>query len=128
VLGDFGVAHDVHNPDAEDPQTTVGTYAYMAPEQIDPEGRISGQSDLYALGCVAYEMLTGKPPFTGANFVQVWDQHLHAPPKDVREACVDCPEWLGQLVMQLLEKEPHKRPFNARSVQGVIRQHLGAGQ
>jgi serine/threonine protein kinase len=127
VLGDFGVAHDVHDPEATDSEVTVGTYAYMAPEQIDPDGRISGQCDLYALGCVAYEMLTGRPPFTGANFAQVWDQHLHATPKSLRAAGVDCPEWLDRLVMQLLEKEPFKRPFNARAVQGVIRQHLGAG-
>jgi serine/threonine protein kinase len=127
VLGDFGVAHDVHDPEATDPQATVGTYAYMAPEQIDPDGRISGQCDLYALGCVAYEMLTGKPPFTGANFAQVWDQHLHAAPKSLRAAGVDCPEWLDHLVMQLLEKEPFKRPFNARAVQGVIRQQLATG-
>lgn len=127
VLGDFGVAHDVHDPEATDPQATVGTYAYMAPEQIDPDGRVSGQSDLYALGCVAYEMLTGKPPFSGVNFAQVWDQHLNATPRSLREAGIDCPEWLDQLVMQLLAKEPFKRPFNARAVQGVIRQHSAAG-
>jgi serine/threonine protein kinase len=126
VLGDFGVAHDVHDPEATDSEATVGTYAYMSPEQIDPDGRISGQSDLYALGCVAYEMLTGRPPFRGANFAQVWDQHLHAAPQSLREAGVDCPEWLDHLVMQLLKKEPFKRPFNARAVQGVIRQHSGS--
>jgi serine/threonine protein kinase len=124
VLGDFGVAHDVHDTDLTDPGKVVGTYAYMSPEQICADGAITGQSDLYALGCVAYEMLSGKPPFSGANFAQIWDQHLHAQPKGLREAGVDCPEWLEQLVMMLLEKEPLKRPFNARTVQGVIRSHL----
>jgi serine/threonine protein kinase len=124
VLGDFGVAFDVHAADLTDPGRTVGTYAYMSPEQICADRAITGQSDLYALGCVAYEMLAGKPPFLGANFAQIWDQHLHAAPRGLRAAGIDCPEWLEHLVLQLLEKEPHKRPFNARAVQGVIRSHL----
>ncbi len=124
VLGDFGIAHDVHETDRSNPGMAVGTYAYMSPEQICAEDRITGQSDLYSLGCVAYEMLTGRPPFAGANFAQIWDQHLHAVPKGLREQGVDCPEWLEDLVMRLLEKDPHKRPFNARAVQGLIREHL----
>jgi serine/threonine protein kinase len=124
VLGDFGVAHDVHETDRSDHGTTVGTYAYMAPEQITADGKITGQSDVYALGCVAYEMLAGKPPFLGANFAQIWDQHLHAQPRPLRDLGVECPEWFESLVLQMLEKAPHKRPFNARSVQGVIRQRL----
>jgi serine/threonine protein kinase len=123
VLGDFGVAYDVHQADLSDPGTTVGTYAYMAPEQITADGKITGQSDVYSLGCVAYEMLTGKPPFAGANFAQIWDQHLHAIPRSLREAGVDCPDWLDHLVMRMLAKDPHKRPFNARAVQGAIRHH-----
>jgi serine/threonine protein kinase len=127
VLGDFGVALDVHAEELTYPGKTVGTYAYMSPEQICADRTITGQSDLYALGCVAYEMLSGKPPFAGANFAQIWDQHLHAAPKSLRSIGIDCPEWLDHLVLQLLEKEPHKRPFNARAVQGVIRSHLAEG-
>jgi eukaryotic-like serine/threonine-protein kinase len=126
VLGDFGVARDLDEPEAADGGATVGTYAYMAPEQIDPDGKITGQSDLYALGCVAYEMLTGKPPFAGENFAQIWDQQLHAKPQGLRDSGVDCPEWLDALVMQMLEKEPYKRPFNARAVQGLVRERLRA--
>lgn len=124
VLGDFGIARDVHDAEGTDPGRAVGTYAYMSPEQICAGSEITGKSDLYSLGCVAYEMLTGRPPFSGANFAQVWDQHLHATPRGLREQGVDCPEWLERLVLQLLEKDPQGRPFNARAVQGQIRDRL----
>jgi serine/threonine protein kinase len=124
VLGDFGIARDVHDAEGTDSGKAVGTFAYMSPEQICAERDITGKADLYSLGCVAYEMLAGKPPFTGANFAQIWDQHLHAQPRGLHEQGVDCPGWLEQLVLQLMEKDPHKRPFNARAVQGLIRDRL----
>jgi serine/threonine protein kinase len=124
ILGDFGIARDTHEADVTADGITVGTYAYMSPEQICADKNITGQADLYSLGCVIYEMLTGKPPFLGVNFAQIWDQHLHAQPKSLREQNVDCPEWLENLVMKLLEKEPHKRPFNARAVQGLVKDQL----
>jgi serine/threonine protein kinase len=96
----------------------------MSPEQICADRKITGKADLYSLGCVMYEMLAGTPPFVGANFAQIWDQHLHATPRGLREQGVECPEWLERLVFRLLEKDPHKRPFNARAVQGYLRDHL----
>ena len=124
ILGDFGIARDTHEADVTADGITVGTYAYMSPEQICADKNLTGQADLYSLGCVIYEMLTGKPPFLGANFAQIWDQHLHSEPKGLAEQGVDCPRWLEETVMKLLEKEPQKRPFNARAVQGLIKDHL----
>lgn len=124
ILGDFGIARDTHEADVTADGITVGTYAYMSPEQICADKDITGQADLYSLGCVAYEMLTGKPPFQGANFAQIWDQHLHIEPKSLQEKVSDCPDWLEKLVMKLLAKKPEERPFNARAVQGVIKEHL----
>lgn len=124
VLGDFGIARDTHEADITADRITVGTYAYMSPEQICADRNISGKADLYSLGCVMYEMLTGNPPYMGANFAQIWDQHLHAQPQGIREQGIDCPEWLENLVLQLLAKDPNQRPFNARAVQGLLRQHL----
>jgi len=126
VLGDFGIARDLDDADISADGLTAGTYAYMSPEQICADQTITGQSDLYALGCVGYELLTGNPPFTGANFAQIWDQHLHAEPKGLREQGVDCPEWLEALILRLLAKDPARRPFNARAVQGQIRDELKA--
>jgi serine/threonine protein kinase len=124
ILGDFGIARDTHDAQGTDVGVTVGTYAYMSPEQICADRDITFKSDLYSLGCVVYEMLAGRPPFTGANFAQIWDQHLHAQPRGLRAQAIECPEWLEHLVLQLLEKDPHQRPFNARAVQGFIRDHL----
>ncbi|QDS97472.1 serine/threonine protein kinase [Adhaeretor mobilis] len=124
VLGDFGIARDTHETDITADGITVGTYAYMSPEQITADGEITAQADLYSLGCVLYEMLAGRPPYTGANFAQIWDQHLHKQPKPLAEYGVDCPDWLEELIMNLLAKDAQDRPFNARSVQGLIRDRL----
>ena len=123
-LGDFGIALDTHDADITADGITVGTYAYMAPEQICAEDSITGKADLYSLGCVMVEMLTGQPPFVGANFAQIWDQHLHHQPQGLRTSGVDCPEWLEELIMELLAKDPLQRPFNARAVQGILLEHL----
>lgn len=131
LLGDFGIARDLHAAtDITQQGMTVGTFSYMSPEQITADHTISGKADLYSLGCVLYEMLTGKPPYQGANFAQVWEQHLHREPPSARAAQreagvrVDCPEWLDELVRRLLAKKPADRPFNARAVQGTIRERL----
>jgi serine/threonine protein kinase len=124
LLGDFGIARDTHDADITDTGITVGTYAYMSPEQIRGDKAITGKADLYSLGCVMYEMLTGKPPFSGANFAQVWTQHLQEKPVGLREQGIDCPEWLEELIFKLLEKDPEQRPFSARVVQGIVKEHL----
>ena len=124
VLGDFGIAHDEDDTDITATGITVGTYAYMAPEQICADGTITNKSDLYSLGCVLYEMLTGSPPYKGANFAQIWDQHLHSSPKSMAECGIECPSWLQEVLDELLAKAPEDRPFNARAVQGRIKEHL----
>jgi len=124
ILGDFGIARDTHEADVTADGITVGTYAYMSPEQICADKQISGKADLYSLGCVIVEMMTGKPPFVGLNFAQIWDQHLHTKPKRMSELGIDCPQWFDDLIMQLLEKDPEQRPFNARAVQGLVNHQL----
>ncbi|QDT07160.1 Serine/threonine-protein kinase PknB [Rubripirellula lacrimiformis] len=121
-LGDFGIARDLHNADLTNSGMTVGTHAYMAPEQITGDASISGKADLYALGCCLYEMLVGRKPFNGENFAQLFEQHLRTPPPRVRDAVPDCPAELDNIVHQLLAKRPEDRPFNARSVQAVMLQ------
>jgi len=131
-LGDFGIARDMRATDVTDVGLTVGTYAYMAPELIRGERFISGSVDLYALGCVMYELLTGHTPYVGDNFAQIFDQHLQSAPPSVREAGVDCPPEFDELIARLLAKDPAERPLNARAVQGeltdIYEHHTGVSQ
>jgi len=119
-LGDFGIARDLEHADLTDSGTTVGTHAYMAPEQIRGEVTVSGKADLYSLGCCLYEMLTGEPPFSGENFAQLFDQHLHREPPRVRSLVADCPPQLERIISDLLAKQAEDRPFNSRQVQGLL--------
>jgi serine/threonine protein kinase len=119
-LGDFGIARDMRAQDVTETGLTVGTYAYMAPELIRGERFISGTVDLYALGCVMFEILTGRTPYIGDNFAQIFDQHLNSPVPSVRELKPDCPQELDTLIARLLAKDPSERPLNARAVQGEL--------
>ncbi|MEM9826966.1 MAG: serine/threonine-protein kinase [Planctomycetota bacterium] len=119
-LGDFGIARDNTETDLTGTGMTVGTHAYMAPEQITGDLSISGKADLYALGCCVYEMLVGRKVFSGDHFAELFEKHLRAKPPHVRDSIPNCPEQLDQIVVQLLAKSPEDRPFNARTVQGVM--------
>ncbi len=121
-LGDFGIARDTNNADLTDAGLTVGTHAYMAPEQITGDNTISGKADLYALGCCLYELLTGRKPYQGDNFAQLFEQHLRGEIPRVKAAMPLCPDELDEVVYQLLAKSPEDRPFNARQVQAVMLQ------
>jgi serine/threonine protein kinase len=96
----------------------------MAPEQIRGERSISYQADLYAVGCLLFELVTGKPPYEGQNFARIFDQHLSAEPPSARERVAECPEVVDDLIRSLLSKDPDDRPINARSVQGVLAEPL----
>ncbi|QDT39637.1 serine/threonine protein kinase [Stratiformator vulcanicus] len=119
-LGDFGIALDTGATELTQSGLTVGTYMYMSPEQIRGERAIGPKTDIYALGCLIYEMVTGRPPFQGENFAQIFDQHLQTPPPPISIYDPSIPEELDDLVQLMLKKNPEKRPFNARTVQGML--------
>ena len=116
-LGDFGIARDSDATALTATGSTVGTQAYMAPEQITGKQPISNKTDLYALGCVLFEMLTGHVPFLGAASMEVLLKHINEPPPRIRTEVLDCPVFLEQIVHQLLEKSPDNRPHDALMVQ-----------
>jgi serine/threonine protein kinase len=127
-LGDFGIARDTHDADLTLTGFTVGTHAYMSPEQIVGEEPITGKADLYSLGCVLFELLTGHTPFEGSNFSQLFEKHLRQNAPRVRDFVGDCPLELDQIIAKLLEKKPDDRPFNARAVQAVMMKLLEQGE
>ncbi len=121
MLGDFGLAVALDRSRLTSEGMMVGTVAYMPPEQAtgrDPDVR----ADLYALGCVLYEMLTGRPPFLGDDAVAVISQHINTPPVAVGWHRQDLPPGLEPLVMDLLAKPPEDRPKTA----GLVRERLDA--
>ncbi|KAA9378498.1 protein kinase [Microbispora cellulosiformans] len=96
----------------------VGTAAYLAPEQI--EGRGAGAAcDLYALGCVCYELLCGQPPFTGSAPELVY-RHIHQAPVPPSRHRPDIPAELERLILALLAKDPAARPAGAEAARRVL--------
>ena len=107
-LGDFGIAR-IDGLDLTETGMCVGTPRYMAPEQACGQS-VDGRADVYALGVMAYRMLTGRPPFVGGDLAY---QHVHATPPDPREFNPDLPPLLAQLLLGCLAKKPSRRPPSA---------------
>jgi serine/threonine protein kinase len=129
-LGDFGIARDTEATALTAAGKTVGTYAYMAPEQIQAGFPITGKTDLYALGCLLYEVVVGETPFQSDNPMDMLMQHLNDDPYNVCEKVPDCPIWLDRLIERLLAKSPDDRPYDALAVHtelGEIRNKVTAG-
>ena len=115
-LSDFGLAAVVSASRITAAGKTLGTIQYMAPEQIRGKPPLTNRADLYALGCVIHEMLTGDPPYLGDSVASVLQQHLKAPIPHVAAEVLDCPLELDQLVFELLSKEVEQRPETAALV------------
>jgi serine/threonine-protein kinase len=96
--------------------TSIGTPAYMAPEQAAGDPNTDHRADLYALGIVGYEMLVGTPPFHGRAPQQLLAAQLTEAPPPIATRRYDVPQALAALIMRLLEKEPANRPKNAAEV------------
>ncbi|MFQ5923963.1 MAG: protein kinase, partial [Anaerolineales bacterium] len=118
-LMDFGLASwTVEAPDAPE-GGTAGTVYYLAPEVLRGEPA-SVQSDLYALGVMLYELLTGELPFSGEDPIAVITQHLEADPRPPSQINSDIRPALEALILRLLSKRPEERPFSAVSVAEVL--------
>ncbi len=124
-LSDFGLATMIAAARITRAGKTAGTFQYMAPEQIQGKPPLSNRTDLYALGCVFFELLTGRPPFEAENPAAVLHMHLKELPPRVITFCRDCPPELDQLIADLLEKNPDNRPESASVVaqrlDGILR-------
>src|ERR1043166_4430324 len=118
MVTDFGIARAISEGDSRLTATgiAIGTPTYMSPEQAAGERTIDGRSDLYALGVVAYQMLTGAPPFSANSTPAILVKHISERPVPVEQRRADVPPDLARVVMTLLEKDPANRFPSAASV------------
>lgn len=113
-VADFGIAKAARSddepdlPDLTDIGSMVGTAKYLAPEQVSG-GDIDARTDVYALGAVLYEMLCGRPPFTGANDLATATARLHAVPERPRSVLRTIPPRLDEIVMKAMATDPDDR-------------------
>ena len=108
VVTDFGIAKVTESEGLTSTGMAIGTPTYMSPEQATADG-VTGASDQYSLGVVAYEMLTGRPPFTGTSMMALMYSHFHDDPPSIRLFRPDVPDQLCDAVMRMLRKDPAAR-------------------
>ncbi|MET9217720.1 ABC transporter substrate-binding protein [Streptomyces sp. NPDC003300] len=125
-VADFGIAHVLHS-DARLTATgsAIGTPSYMSPEQINGVD-VDARSDVYAVGCVLTELLTGRPPFTDGNPINLMYWHVHTPPPAPSARNPRVPEELDALVLAALAKDPAERPEGAAAFRDQLRGWLAA--
>lgn len=118
IVTDFGIAKVTSSANLTQTGLTIGTPKYMSPEQCLAR-ELSGASDQYSLGVVAYEMLTGDPPFGGSPF-EIMQAHASAPVPGIRERRPDCPPEIEAAVLRMLAKDPAERfPSVAEAIEAV---------
>jgi len=99
---------------------SIGTPMYMAPEQAAADPSTDHRADIYSFGCMAYEMLAGRPPFTDMSPHKLLAAHMGTRPQPVSELRPDAPAALADIVMQCLEKDPDARPQRAADIARVL--------
>jgi serine/threonine-protein kinase len=126
VITDFGIASPPETHAAAGGPKFFGTPAYMAPEQVDRRAPVDERADLYALGVLLYEAVTGELPWQGETALALAVARLLAPPPDPR-ARARVPDALAELVLALMARDPAERPANAHAVADRIAREVGEG-
>ena len=113
ILTDFGIAKIVAGGAQATQTGMLGTLDYMAPEQVRASREVDGRADIYALGVMAFQMLTGRLPFTGDSPGQIMLAHLQKPVPDPLTIVPDLPDRAAAALLQALAKHPDDRPATA---------------
>jgi len=129
MISDFGVAKALDDASAAAVETgrrvttvsmTIGTPAYMAPEQVSNAKVVDHKADLYAFACLAYELLTGSAPLVRKSLHATMAAQLSDAPAPLRDVRTDTPVPLADILMRCLEKDPVQRPHSASSIVKVL--------
>jgi len=118
-LTDFGIVRVVEDAGLTNSGIVLGTADYLSPEQARGE-TLTASSDLYSLGVVMFEMLTGRPPFVGPTAVSIAMQHASTNPPPLRQFNANVPPAAEEIVMRTLEKEPEDRFHSAAEMQQAL--------
>jgi eukaryotic-like serine/threonine-protein kinase len=122
---DFGIARAVSDSQLTMTQTAqvIGTAQYLSPEQARGE-RVDARSDLYSTGCLLYELLTGRPPFTGDSPVAIAYQHVREAPVPPSQVDPEVPPWADAIVLKAMQKDPADRYQSAGEMRNDIQRAL----
>ena len=123
VLMDFGVAHAAYLGTVGTHSTYLGTPYYMSPDQISRR-QVNGRSDIYSLGVVFFEVLTGKRPFDDADPLKVLIKHRESPPPKPRSLNSRIPAGLERVIMKMLTKRPADRYKSAEALAAALKRYL----
>ena len=115
LLSDFGIARTLDMPELTNEGRTIGTPAYMAPEQCVGSREVTGRADIYSLGAVLFRCLVGRAPFTGTT-TQILHAHVYAPLSLPNDLLASLPPDLIEVLRRSLAKEPEERYANAREL------------
>ena len=119
-LTDFGIAKDTDVTALTGANSTIGTAAYMSPEQCKGVRDLTPRSDLYSLGVVFFELITGRKPFTGESTVDMFMKQVTEKPPRPSRLVADLPPQVESLILHLMEKKPEDRPLDALRVKQTI--------
>ncbi len=108
-LIDFGIARVTDETRMTKTGNTIGTFAYIAPERLDPQTEEDARADIYSLACVLYEALTGKPPFAGSTTAHLIAAHLNTPPPRPSTTQPDVPPQVDEVIARGMAKNPDQR-------------------
>lgn len=113
---DFGIAYYSDATRVTAAGTVVGTPSYMAPEQARSGGKVDATADIFSLGCLLFECLTGEPPFIAEHLVAVLAKVVFEEAPRASEFAPDVPDWLDRLIERMLAKDPAERPRDGNEI------------
>ncbi len=116
---DFGIARSLESKGVTEAGHLIGTPEYMSPEQAQDRG-VDHRSDIYSLGVILFEMVTGQVPFTGDTPIGISLKHIEEPPRNPRHLVPQIPESLNNLILKCLEKKKENRYQSARDLQNEL--------